>query len=52
MAQITDRAWKKLGVATPSLLATEKRLLRDLSVADRSALASLLRRVAPPVKEG
>ena len=52
MAQITERAWKKLAVATPSLLATEKRLLRDLSVADRSALASLLRRVAPPAQEG
>lgn len=52
MAQITDRAWKKLAVATPSLLATEKRLLRDLSVADWSALASLLRRVSPPAREG
>lgn len=52
MAQITERAWKKLAVATPSLLATEKRLLRDLSVADWSALANLLRRVAPPAKEG
>lgn len=46
------RAWKKLAVATPSLLETEKRLVRDLSVADWSALANLLRRVAPPAKEG
>jgi DNA-binding MarR family transcriptional regulator len=52
MAQITERAWKKLAVATPALLATEQRLLRDLSVADRSSLANLLRRVGPRVQDG
>lgn len=52
VAQISDRGWKKLAVATPSLLATEKRLLRNLSVAKRSALADLLQRVAPSVPEG
>jgi len=50
MAQITELAWKRLAVASPSLLATEKRLLRDLSKADWAALSNLLRRVA--LKEG
>ena len=50
MAQITELAWKRLAVATPSLLATERRLLRDLSKADWTALSNLLRRVA--LKEG
>ena len=51
IAQITELAWKRLAVATPSLLETERRLLRDLSKADWAALWNLLRRVAPPSQQ-
>ncbi len=51
MAQITERGWKKLEGATPSLLAAERRLVHGLSATDRRTLASLLQRVATVVQE-
>jgi DNA-binding MarR family transcriptional regulator len=46
MATLTERGWQALATAAPEVFAAERRMLRDLSPADRRELVQQLRRVA------